>query len=133
MKKWYGSAAICVNEENKLLMVKQGTPDEPKRWSVPSGGKKAGETFETCCVREVKEETGYEIQIDQLMTVKKDTIPGYEVEVHYFKAKVIGGNRSIQDPDGLIYEIDWKASDEIKTLDLSYPEDKEWLLSILNV
>nr|QRZ16296.1 NUDIX hydrolase [Virgibacillus sp. AGTR] len=51
MKKWLGAAGVCVYDR-KVLMVLQGTPEEPKRWSVPSGGLEAGETFEECCVRE---------------------------------------------------------------------------------
>lgn len=132
MKKWYGAASICINEKNELLMVKQGTPEEPKRWSIPSGGKEDGETFEECCVREVKEETGYDIQIIQPLFVKKETITGYDIEARYYQAKIIGGKPSIQDPDNLIYEVAWKTANEIKTLQLSYPDDREMLLSYVN-
>ena len=37
-------------------MVLQGKPEE-KMWSIPSGGKEQAETFEECCIREIKEET----------------------------------------------------------------------------
>lgn len=61
--KWLGAAAICLNEENQLLMVLQGTVDEEKTWTVPSGGKEATEDFKACCKREVYEETGYTADI----------------------------------------------------------------------
>lgn len=38
MKRWIGTAAICMNEKNEFLMVLQGKVNEEKRWSVPSGG-----------------------------------------------------------------------------------------------
>ncbi|PEK22795.1 DNA mismatch repair protein MutT [Bacillus pseudomycoides] len=53
MKRWIGTAAICVNEKNEILMVLQGKKEEPKRWSVPSGGQEEGETLEECYIREV--------------------------------------------------------------------------------
>lgn len=131
MEKWTGAAAVCINEKNELLMVKQGSPDEPKRWSVPSGGLENGETLEQCCIREVKEETGYDIQIMQNLFVKKEAILGYKIEAHYFLVEVIGGTRSIQDPDNLIYEVAWKTADDLKKLQLSYPDDRELLLELL--
>lgn len=53
MERWIGSAAVCVNEKNEVLMVLQGKEGEEKRWSVPSGGLEKGETLEECCIREV--------------------------------------------------------------------------------
>ena len=126
MKKWSGSAGICVKEQ-KLLMVLQGKIDEPKRWSVPSGGLLAGESFEACCIRELKEETGYEIKINRPL-FKKET---EYLEVQYFEIAIIGGKAEIRDPDHLIYEIAWKSIEEISSLDLSFPEDEEFLIQYL--
>ncbi len=40
-------------------------------WSIPSGGKEQAETFEECCIREIKEETGYTVDIVEEIKVKK--------------------------------------------------------------
>lgn len=127
MKKWFGSAGICVKEQ-RVLMVLQGTIDEPKQWSVPSGGLLKGESFEECCIREVREETGYDIKIIRPL-FKKET---RYLEVYYFKIDIIGGKAKIQDPDNLIYEISWKSIEEINNLALTYPEDRELLIQALN-
>ncbi|MBM7690850.1 ADP-ribose pyrophosphatase YjhB (NUDIX family) [Peribacillus deserti] len=131
MEKWYGSAGVCVKEKGQVLMVLQGRPDEEKVWSVPSGGLEAGETFEECCIREVWEETGYRVEIVRPLYIKEGTAFGIEVEVHYFELKLIGGMSVIQDPDELIHDIDWKSADELRELDLSFPEDLENLLGFL--
>ncbi len=34
MTKWRGAAAICINDENELLMVAQEKPNQPELWSV---------------------------------------------------------------------------------------------------
>ncbi len=44
-------------------MVLQGTKGDGKTWAVPSGGIEATENFETYCIREVYEETGFIVDI----------------------------------------------------------------------
>lgn len=129
MGKWVGSAGVCVNEKNELLMVLQGQPHEKKVWSIPSGGKELNESYEECCIREIKEETGYEVKIVKPLFVKEGTSYGFAVTVHYFEVEVVGGECQIQDPDELIHDVSWKSVDELKELDLSFPEDREYLMS----
>ncbi|WP_265182274.1 hypothetical protein [Geomicrobium sp. JCM 19055] len=50
------------------------------------------------------------------------------VEAHYFLVNVVGGKRNLQDPDNLIYDIAWKDVEELKTLELTFPEDQEFLM-----
>lgn len=131
MQIWHGAAAVCINPENKILMVKQGTPEEKKVLSIPSGGKEEGETFEKCCIREVREETGYDIEIKESLFVKETTLDGYSIVVHYFSVTVTGGEMRIQDPDELIHDIGWKSAEELIELELSYPDDRKFLHDML--
>ncbi|CAG9609119.1 hypothetical protein NEOCIP111885_02860 [Pseudoneobacillus rhizosphaerae] len=114
-------------------MVLQGTPEEIKTWSIPSGGLEKGETFEVCCKREIEEETGYLVNIVQELQIKKGFYEEHDLnyEAHYFLVKVIGGSRKIQDPDQLIYDIRWVSLESLKTLELTFPEDREYLLSFI--
>ncbi|MFC4619235.1 NUDIX hydrolase [Camelliibacillus cellulosilyticus] len=132
METWNGSAAICVNEHLQLLMVKQGKPDERKCWTVPSGGREAGETDEACCIREVFEETGYQVKIVRPLHEKNGHSFGIPVCVKYFEAEIIGGTPTLHDPDGRIYEIAWKSAADIESLTLSFPEDRLFLIDFLN-
>ncbi|SES65767.1 ADP-ribose pyrophosphatase YjhB, NUDIX family [Oceanobacillus limi] len=131
MKTWYGAAGVCVNDRNEILMVKQGATNEEKRWSVPSGEKEAGETFEECCVREMQEETGYEVKVVRFLFSKKRTLESNLIEVHYFEVEVCGGEVKIQDPDQLIHEVDWKTEREVDMLDLTYPDDREKIIELM--
>ena len=130
MKNWFGSAGVCINEKGQVLMVLQGRPDEKKMWSIPSGGKDNDETFEECCVREIEEETGYITEILEEIKTKRVIYEKLAIvaEVHYFLVRVIGGERSIQDPDELIYDVDWKGSAELNTLELTFPDDRDFLM-----
>lgn len=129
--KWEGTSCICVHD-GKILMVLQGTPEEEKKWSVPSGGREGNESLEACCIREVWEETGYVIKIIQKLHSKEGVSQGIDYKVQYFSAEMIGGSPVIQDPDGLIYDIRWVSWEELDTLVLSFPEDREVLCSYLS-
>lgn len=126
MDKWYGAAGVCA-KEGKILMVLQGKIEEPKCWSVPSGGIEREETAEHCCIREVKEETGYDVEIVRPLFIKENEWS----ETHYFEMAIVGGEPAIQDPDALIYDIDWKSSGEISNLPLTYKKDRAFLMEFL--
>ncbi|HDR7712358.1 TPA: NUDIX hydrolase [Bacillus cereus] len=132
MERWIGSAAVCVNERNEVLMVLQGKEGEEKRWSVPSGGLEKGETLEECCIREVWEETGYNVEVVNKIYEKEGITYGVPVYVHYYFVKQIGGNMKIQDPDELIHEIALKGIHEVEQLCLAFPEDYELLCQYID-
>lgn len=129
---WVGAAGICVNMDNQLLMVLQGKPEEDKRWSVPSGGKEQKETLEECCIREVYEETGYRCKVINKVKEKTGAFGHVDYHVTYFEVEILEGRPTIQDPDGLIYEIGWKNSEQLNELQFSFPEDKEFLLQYID-
>ncbi|UTH14146.1 NUDIX hydrolase [Macrococcus equipercicus] len=130
MKAFKGSAGICL-QDKKLLMVLQGTADEEKLWSVPSGGLAAGETFEACCIREIYEETGYHAAIQSFVKTKETTVKDFEVTINYYLVEITGGDRTFHDPDQLIHDIAWIDYDRLMNLSLSFEEDRELLLSYL--
>ncbi|MFD4707434.1 NUDIX hydrolase [Gottfriedia sp. NPDC058432] len=132
MEKWIGAAGICINRKRQILMVLQGKPDEKKLWAVPSGGLEKNESIDECCKREVLEETGYEVEVMEQLFIKEDISYGFQVEVHYFEVRIIGGYAKIQDPDQLIYEIAWKSTEEILELELSFPEDRNLIINLIN-
>ncbi|MBD7965988.1 NUDIX hydrolase [Fictibacillus sp. Sa2CUA10] len=128
--KWEGASCICVND-GKLLMVLQGTADEEKKWSIPSGGRERNESIEECGMREVWEETGYVVKVVKKLHIKEGISQNIQFKVHYFLTDLVSGFSVIQDPDGLIHDIRWVSLKELETLTLSFPEDRELLQSYL--
>ena len=53
-------------ENNKILLVKQRV-SEKRNWSLPGGKLEQGETLEQGIIREVKEETGLDVEIIRLL------------------------------------------------------------------
>ncbi|WP_088012194.1 NUDIX hydrolase [Gottfriedia acidiceleris] len=132
MEKWIGAAGICINRERQILMVLQGKPDEKKLWAVPAGGLEDNESIDECCKREVLEETGYEVEVIKELFIKEGISYGFQVKVHFYEVRIIGGYARIQDPDQLIHEIAWKSAEEILELELSFPEDRKLIIDLIN-
>lgn len=132
---WKGAAGVCINEDNKLLMVLQAAPDEEPKWTVPSGGVEGNETFEECCIREFEEETGLKVEVVSKLQDKKGLNAqfGISYELQYFQVRVISGELTVQDPDELILDIAWKSVAELEELDMSYPDDLEFLKALFVV
>lgn len=53
-------------ENNKILLVKQKV-SEKRNWSLPGGKLEQGETLEQGIIREMKEETGLDVEIIRLL------------------------------------------------------------------
>ncbi|QOR36096.1 NUDIX hydrolase [Clostridium sp. 'deep sea'] len=129
---WQFSAAVCINDQNEILMVlQQGYENKDKKWSVPSGRKKPNESFKECCIRETYEETGYLVKVEKQLFQKDIIAFNKPAPVKYYKVRIVGGEATIQDPDHLIYDIKWITKKQLKTLKLSFPEDRETLLKIM--
>jgi len=65
MKKQISPVVIgVINDKNKYLLTKRRSPKrEWNKWQFPGGGLEFGENIEDCLKREIKEETGLEINI----------------------------------------------------------------------
>lgn len=66
------AAYICVGEE--ILWIKRGIPPAVGKWAMPGGFMENDETPEDAVCREIREETGIEIPVDQMIPVSVSTI-----------------------------------------------------------
>ncbi|GEL77623.1 NUDIX hydrolase [Tenuibacillus multivorans] len=105
-------ASVLVQDSGKILMVKNvGQPES--YYSLPGGAVEAGETLEDAAVREAKEETGLDIQINGLFMCTEAL---FEESNHHavffvFHAHIIGGEMEIFYPEE-IEEIKWMDVEE---------------------
>jgi ADP-ribose pyrophosphatase YjhB (NUDIX family) len=59
-----GSSVVVFNEDNEVLL---GLREDLRIWALPAGRMEPGETYEQAAVREVREETGYEVELERLV------------------------------------------------------------------
>ena len=66
-----GAYGVCLSSADQLLLSRFSPPD--LRWVLPGGGVDHGEHPAAAVVREVLEETGYEVEVTRLLSVESDT------------------------------------------------------------
>ena len=63
-------AGGCIfNEKGEVLLQRRG---DSKKWGFPGGAVELGETPQMAAVREVKEETGLDVEVDNLIGIYTD-------------------------------------------------------------
>ena len=82
------AGCVVVNEDKKVLLV---SDREGKIWAFPKGHAENDETLEEVALREVKEETGYEVEIEKRLSdlTYAHGQTGELIRVAMFKAKPI--------------------------------------------
>ncbi len=61
--------SVVVEAAGDLLMVQEGKPDVQGKWNLPGGHVEVGETVTGAAVREVREETGLDVEVSGLVGV----------------------------------------------------------------
>jgi 8-oxo-dGTP diphosphatase len=111
------AVAVIVNEDNKILLLKRSDyPDSwmPNKWALVGGGIDKGETPENAIKREVKEETGLEID---------DFINAFTIQRHKESIETVFTCRYKGDPTDITLDKEntnygWFSVAEIEFLDI---------------
>ena len=93
-----------------------GPVEEKIRWSLAKGTPDPGETLEETALREVREETGLEVEIDSPLGaidywfVGRELGVRYHKTVHFFLMTPVGGGTELHDPEFDV--VRWFTFDE---------------------
>lgn len=111
-------AGGCVfNEKGEVLLQKRG---DFEAWGFPGGAMEIGESAEETAIREIKEETGYTVEIDGLIGVYTKYFQTYpngdqaQTIVIFFKCSIIGGSKKIDGEETL--DLKFFSLDQMPTL-----------------
>ncbi|HEX6724880.1 MAG TPA: NUDIX domain-containing protein [Gaiella sp.] len=95
-----GAYAVLVDGAGRILLALLNLEAVPA-WTLPGGGVEASETPEQAAVREVREETGYDVELIRLLGEDTFTVPAGErldgsgrplLGVRFvFEARIVGG------------------------------------------
>jgi ADP-ribose pyrophosphatase YjhB (NUDIX family) len=110
-----GCDVFVLNERNEVLLIQRS---DNGLWALPGGCHDLGETPQECAERECREESGYEVQVTDLLGVWSSNRYEY---VHYpwkenefchlyFRAKLVGGTAKTSNES---LKVAWFAENEL--------------------
>ena len=107
----------------RVLLVRRGRPPFEGRWSLPGGFCEWGETAESACAREAREETSVKVRIGELLGVYSDPTRdprGHTISILYSARPVGGAARGGDDA----VDARWFTPVELLKLDLAFDHGK---------
>ncbi|MCS6967885.1 MAG: NUDIX hydrolase [Cytophagales bacterium] len=113
---------ICLQNGKVLLVKLRNFGSMGYFWLPPGGGVHFGESLEEALHREFAEETGLQIQIQQLNCINQVIAPPIHAIEFFFNVKIIAGKlKTGIDPemaptDQLIEQVTWLSWEEIKQI-----------------
>lgn len=112
--------AVVRDDLGRVLMIHKTDND---RWALPGGGHDPGESIAQTVIREVKEETGYDVEVVTITGIytNPNHVMAYddgEVRQQFsiaFLAKLVGGERRTSDESD---KVEWLTLEQVKELNL---------------
>ena len=110
-----GVGVVIVDQQNRLLIVQRGQGAGAGLWAVPGGRIQWGETGRDAARREVREETGLDVEVGDVAWVGEAMGPGNPAAWHFtlvdYWGKVKGGNLKAGDDAA---DVRWVPLQEIR-------------------
>lgn len=96
-----GACAVILDDEGRVLLIKENYGK--RRYGLPGGALEPGETPEDAVVREAREETSAQVEIDHLIGIY-----GFDNEwvIHAYRCRVVAGSPQLPGT-GEIAEVGW--------------------------
>jgi len=87
-----GAGAVVLDDRGRLLVIQRGRPPAKGRWTVPGGRVEAGERVADAAVREVREETGLDIEVTGFVGFTEVVLDGRHLVILDMAAGLLGGS-----------------------------------------
>lgn len=112
--------AIVTDDQDRVLLIHK---TDNNLWALPGGGHDIGESISDTVVREVKEETGYDVVVERvtgLYTNPRHVMAYDDGEVRQqfsiaFRARLAGGEAHTSSESK---EVEWVAPTDLHRLDI---------------
>jgi 8-oxo-dGTP diphosphatase len=106
---------LIYDEENEQVLIVHNR--DANTWTMPGGAVENDETLEQAAIREVKEETGLQVEISDVVAVNECLFKRENEHAIFitFRAEITGGKISIENPNEIskITWVDIQAADKL--------------------
>lgn len=116
------AVGAVVVKDDRILLVKRGNEPGYGQWSLPGGAIELGETARAAAAREVMEETGFEVEVEDVVEVLDRIMLDAQGRVRYhyvlidFVARHVSGEFH---PSDEVLDGRWVLPEELHQYDLT--------------
>ena len=117
---------LCLIQDGNKILLQNRVKEDWKGYTLPGGHVEPGESFVDAVVREMKEETGLEIDNPRMIGIKQFPIEGGSYIVLLFKTESFKGN-VVSSDEGEMEWVEYDRLSEVNTVN-----DLDELLKVMN-
>ena len=110
------AAAVIVKDGRYLITQRLETSHLGELWEFPGGKRKADESLKDCLRRELKEELGLTVRVEEELKMIQHNYSDRTVRLHFYRCTIIDGTP--QTLENQAYR--WASSSELSQL--KFPE-----------
>jgi 8-oxo-dGTP diphosphatase len=109
--------------DDRILLVRRANPPLEGEWSIPGGLVETGETTKQAIIREVREETGLEVEPVKLVEVFERILRDQHARVEYHfvlidhLCRIVSGETHA---DSDVSEVRWAGLEELESLGVAH-------------
>ena len=113
-----GVSGIVFNNQKQILLIQRNQPPAMGLWSIPGGKLEAGESLLEACRREIKEETGLDTEVKNIVAVVERRVEGFHYVIIDYLAQLVDeeNNQPIARSD--VSEARWVNLEHLGDYDL---------------
>jgi 8-oxo-dGTP diphosphatase len=116
-----------IKEDDKYLLVQENQETARGLWNLPAGHVDKGESLEDAAVREVKEETGFDVRLIAQIAIYHETAA--QSVKHVYSAEIIGGELEAQEDE--ILSVEWLTYEDILAIQRDGKIRAPWVWDII--
>jgi ADP-ribose pyrophosphatase YjhB (NUDIX family) len=113
-----GVGGIVFNARDEVLLIRRGKAPAKGFWSIPGGRQEPGESLRNACVREVMEETGLQIEVQNLVAVVERRIESFHYVIIDFLVRILPGTQVKPIAQSDASEVRWVALQALENFQL---------------
>lgn len=110
--------AAIFHQGRCLVALRSASMSLPLKWEFPGGKIEPGESPELALRREIQEELGLEIEVEELLGRGQSTHDGHAVELSVYRAQFLRGELQLSEhaearwlSDSELPDLEWASAD----------------------
>ncbi len=110
--------AAIIREGDQILATQRGTGEFAGGWEFPGGKIELDETSEEAIIREIKEELGVEIRVDDYVYTVEYDYPNFHLHMECYFATIVKGELRLTEHSAAkwltrdtLHSVEWLPAD----------------------